>query len=134
MAKTSESASEGQRSRSSCLELGHDMLAGTCMDLSRGVLQDFARREVFTHVLRVILLPFEPLEPVSLKHDLRSPRSDHNPIEQIGSQRSDDHQSLMTLFASRPVWLYPRGRNEIGVEPQMRQQQGRGGQCLKREI
>ena len=75
-----------------------------------------------THILRIVLLPLEPLQPVSLKHDLGSPRSDNQPVDNIRSQRAEDEQPLMSFFARRPVGRDTRRRDEVGVEPQMREE------------
>lgn len=99
-------------------------------------LQEMKRRSEgrTTHEGLIVLLALEPLEPVSLKHGARGQRTDHQPVERRCDRARDDQEPLSALLACGPVRLNQRGRDQVRVEVEVVEQEGRGREGLEGEV
>lgn len=87
-----------------------------------------------THVGLIGLLALESLESVPVEHDARGQWADDEPVDGGSDDRGEDQQTLSALLARGPVRFDERGGDERGVEVQVGEEQGRGGECLEGEV
>lgn len=61
-----------------------------------------------THVSLVVFLTLQLLQPMPLKHNLGSLRTEPDQVQQLRNQSSDNQQSLPSFLGRVPVWLCGR--------------------------
>lgn len=71
-------------------------------------------------------LALGPLEPVAAVDEVLDLGADDEPVEQVGEQAGDDENALHALLDLVPVRRLERGREEHGVEVEVREEQRAG--------
>lgn len=71
---------------------------------------------------------------MALEHRRARQGADDEPVEDLRDKGTEDEEALVPFLRGGPVRRNARGRDEPRVEPEVREQEGRGGQGGEGEV